>query len=121
MNRTAKTLPIYQEIMEVNQIDNISTDIQPIPDHCMIIFNLHASEQVETEKFIFTEDWNQVTKNLIDWGSELKLQLTETWYEPNIHAMWDKLSMGSIAFASTGSHPRLFNAYQTLSHTKIKR
>ena len=36
----------------VNQKDNISTDKQPISDHCMITFNLHSSEQIEKAKFL---------------------------------------------------------------------
>ena len=94
ISRTTQTLPIYQEIMEenglvilnkdktryaknekpslidhittnmVNQIDNISTDKQPISDHCMVTFNLHSSEQIEAAKFLFTQDWSQATKNL---------------------------------------------------------
>ena len=98
ISRTAKTLPINQEIMEDNglvipnkektryaknekpsfidhvssnmaiQIDNFSKDIQPISDHCMIPFKLHSPEQIETAKFLFTQDWSQVTKNLIDFG-----------------------------------------------------
>ena len=100
INRTTQTLPIYQEIMEenglvilnkektryaknekpslidhistnmVNQIDNISTDKQPISDHCMVSFNLHSLEQIEQAKFLFTQDWSQVTKNLIDFGAK---------------------------------------------------
>ena len=88
ISRTTQTLPIYQEIMEengliilnkdktryaknekpslidhittnmVNQIDNISTEKQPISDHCMVTFNLHSSEQIETAKFLFTQDWS---------------------------------------------------------------
>ena len=78
----------------INQIDNISTEKQPISDHCMVTFNLHASEQVETEKFLFTHDWSLVTKNLIDSCTELESELTEMWYEPNIHEMWEKLITG---------------------------
>ena len=56
----------------------------------MITFNQHVSEQVETEKFIFTLDWSQVTKHLIDCGSELEPELTEMLYKP----MWEKLITG---------------------------
>ena len=34
---------------------------------------------------------SQVTKNLIGFGSESEPELNEMGYEPNIHAMWEKL------------------------------
>ena len=71
----------------VNQMDNISTDKQPISDHCMATFNLLSSEQIEAAKFLFTQDWSQVTKNLVDFGAEYEPELTEMWHEHNIHAM----------------------------------
>ena len=73
----------------VNQIDNISTDKQPISDHCMVSFNLHSLEQIEQAKFLFTQDWRQVTKNLVDFGAEYEPELTEMWYKHNIHSMWE--------------------------------
>ena len=72
----------------INQIDNISTDRQAISDHCMVPYNLHADKQVKTEKFLFTQDWTKVNKNWIDCSAELEPDLTEMWFEPNIHAMW---------------------------------
>ena len=78
----------------VNHIDNISTDKQPISDHCMVSFNLHSSEQIEAAKFLFTQDWSQATKNLEDYGAEYEPELTEMWHEHNIHAMWEKLITG---------------------------
>ena len=78
----------------VNQIDNISTDKQPISDHCMITCNQHFSEQIETAKFLSTQDWSQVTKNLIDFSSEYEPELTEMWYGPNIQTIWEKLITG---------------------------
>ena len=78
----------------VNLIDNIITDKQPISDHCMITFKLHSSEQIESANFLFTQDWSQVTKNLIDFGAEYEPELTEMWYEPSKHAMWEKLISG---------------------------
>ena len=61
----------------VNQIDNISRDKQPISDHCMVTFNLHSSEQVGAAKFLFTQDWSPVTKNLVDFGAKYEPELTK--------------------------------------------
>ena len=56
----------------------------------MVTFNLDASEQFKTEKFLFTQDWSQENKNLIDCGAELEPESTEMWYEPNICTRWEK-------------------------------
>ena len=90
LSQKSKTLPIYQEIMEDNSIivmnkektryeenqppslidhiatnlitsmDNITTSMQPISDHCLITFNLHTKERIENEKFAFIQDWKNL-------------------------------------------------------------
>ena len=81
IGKILQTLPIYQQIMSqqgliilykrktrynlndvptlidhitmnlVNQIHNISKNHHAISDHCMVFFNLHSTEQVESEKY----------------------------------------------------------------------
>ena len=76
----------------VNQIDNISTDKQPISDHSMITFNLHSSEQIETAKFLFTQDWSQVTKNIVDFVSEYEPDMYFPFLLAHKKGFWGKCS-----------------------------